>query len=232
MSRRARARAAGLAERLAAGALAVLLGAGCTAADGSAARPEPSPASSYVIPSPFLDPRPFTPADLPAVVLGRADAPEGTEFAPSYSVDQTIEEFAADDEELTALRVDGFVRAHVTLYVPEGQLAGDAPPVEPGDVFVQGVTGLFETPAGADSTLRRYVANLRAFQLRHEVRIPATGLGDSSEGLRGKAGGEPVTIYAWRTDNLVLVVSGSGAIEGDVVRALADLIQRRVERAR
>ena len=222
MSRRATA--------LAVAALTGSLAAGCTAAE--APRPEPSPASSYVIPSPLMSPSPFTVDDLARIVLGRGDTPAGTEFAPQFSVDQSIEEFASDDEELTALRVDAFVEGHITLFVPEGQLDEAAPPVEPGDVFVQGIAGLFETAAGADSSLRRYVSNLRAFQLRHEVRIPADELGDSSEGLRGKADGEPVTIYAWRTANLVLVVSGSGAIAGREVRALADLTQRRADRAR
>ena len=224
--------ATGLAAAAFAGLIAGPLAVGCTPAEGPDGSPEPSPASSYVIPSPLLDPRPFTVRDLPAVALGRGDAPAGTEFAPQYSVDQTIDEFASDDEELTALRVDAFVVAHVTLYVPEGQLQETAPPVEPGDVFVQGVAGLFETSAGADSSLRRYVANLRAFQLRHETRISAGGLGDSSEGLRGKADGESVTVFAWRTDNLLLVVSGSGAIGSGDVRALADLTQRRADRAR
>ena len=226
MSRRAAATAV---------AVAVIAGA-CTApeepADPSARGRSPSPASSYVIASPVLSPRPFTTEDLERIVLGRAAAPAGTVFASPYSVEQPIEEFASDDEELTALRVDGFVTGHLTLFVPEGQLDHDAPPVKPGEVFVQGIAGLFETASGADSSLRRYIVNLRAFQLHDEVRIPVDGLGDSSDGLRGKAGGEPVTVYAWRTANLLLVVSGSGRIAPGDVLALAELIDRRAELAR
>lgn len=225
-----------MSRRAAAAAVAVAVIAGaCTApeepADPSARGRSPSPASSYVIASPVLSPRPYTTEDLERIVLGRAAAPAGTVFASPYSVEQPIEEFASDDEELTALRVDGFVTGHLTLFLPEGQLEHDAPPVEPGEVFVQGIAGLFETAAGADSSLRRYIVNLRAFQLHDEVRIPAD-LGDSSEGLRGRAGGERVTVYAWRTENLLLVVSGSGEIAPEDVLALAELIDRRAELAR
>ena len=71
------------------------------------------------------------------------------------------------------------------LFLPHGQLDPGVVPAERGAVFVQGIAALFETPEGAGSTLLRYVANLRAFQLTHEVRIDADGLGASSEGLRG-----------------------------------------------
>ena len=231
MTRRA---VAALSVGLAVG-LAVVAGA-CTQrerpADVSSLRPLPSPATSYVIPSPVLSPRPFTSEDLARIVLGRGEAPEGTEFASPYSVDQSLEEFASDDEELGALRLDGFVTGHVTLYVPRGQLDHDAPPVEPGQVFVQGIAGLFETTAGADSSMRRYIVDLRAFQLRDDVIIPADGLGDLSTGLRGRAGGELVTVFVWRTANLLLVVSGAGRIDPRDVRSLADLTDRRADLAR
>lgn len=77
----------------------------------------------------------------------------------------------------------------------------------------------------------RYVANLRAFQLTHEVRIDADGRGASSEGLRGLADGEKITVYAWRTANLVLVVTGSGTMAVADVRALADLMPGRADLA-
>ena len=221
--------------RAAAAAVSTLLAVSCTPVASSPApsgRPAPSPASSFVIPSPILTPRPFTAEDLSSIVLGRADTPRGTEFASPFSTDQTIDQFASDSEELTELRQDRFVMGHVSLFVPTGQLDHDAPPAEPGAIFVQGIAGVFETAAGADSSLRRYVANLRSFQLRNEVRIAAGGLGDSSEGLRGRSDGEDVTVYAWRTANLLLVVSGSGTIAPEAVRALADLVQHRAEHAR
>jgi len=221
--------------RTAVAAVAALLSVSCTPAassPGPSGRPPPSPASSFVIPSPILSPRPFTAEDLASIVLGRGDTPRGTEFASAFSTDQTIDQFASDTEELTQLRQDRFVIGHVSLFVPTGQLEHDAPPAEPGAIFVQGIAGVFETAAGADSSLRRYVANLRVFQLRNEVRIAAGGLGDSSEGLRGRSDGEDVTVYAWRTANLLLVVSGSGTIAPEAVRALADLVQRRAGRAR
>jgi hypothetical protein len=219
--------------RAAAVAVTALLALSCTTARSvGPSEPPPSPASSFVIPSPFLSPRPFTAEDLASIVLDRRDTPDGTEFARPFSVDRTIDEFASDDEELARLRRDRFVAAHITVFVPRGQLAHDAPPAEPGSPFVQGIAAVFETPVGADSSLRRYVANLRASQLQHEVTISADGLGDSSEGLRGQAGGEDVTIYAWRTANLLLVVSGSGTITPELVRTLADRMQRRADLAR
>ena len=220
----------------AAAAVAALLAVSCTPATSSpgpsSGLPPPSPASSFVIPSPILSPRPFTAEDLASIVLGRTDTPRGTEFASAFSTDQTIDQFASDGDELTQLRQDRFVLGHVSLFVPTGQLAHDAPPAEPGAIFVQCIAGVFDTAAGADSSLRRYVANLRAFQLGSEVRIAAGGLGDSSEGLRGRSDGEDVTVYAWRTANLLLVVSGSGTIAPEAVRALAALVQHRAERAR
>jgi hypothetical protein len=219
--------------RAAAVAVTTLLALSCTTARSPGpSEPLPSPASSFVIPSPFLSPRPFTAEDLASIVLGPHDTPDGTEFARPFSVDRTIDEFASDDEELAQLREDRFVAAHITVFVPTGQLAHDAPPAEPGSPFVQGIVAVFETHVGADSSLRRYVANLRASQLQREVGISADGLGDSSEGLRGQAGGEDVTIYAWRTANLLLVVSGSGTIPPEVVRTLADRMQRRSDLAR
>ena len=221
--------------RAAAVAVTAMLAVSCTTARSagpSDSEPLPSPASSFVIPSPFLSPRPFTAADLASIVLGRGDTPRGTEFARPFSVDRTIDEFASGDDELTQLRQDRFVAAHITVFVPTGQLAHDAPPAEPGSPFVQGIAAVFETPGGAESSLRRYVANLRASQLQHEVGIPSDGLGDSSVGLRGQAGGEDVTIYSWRTANLLLVVSGSGTITPEVVRTLADRVQRRADLAR
>jgi hypothetical protein len=209
--------------------------ASCTpggAVEPTGQRPQPSPATSFVIPSPILAPRPFMEKDLSAIVLGRRDAPAGTEFAPQYSVDQNIDQFASDGEELTALRQDRFVVGHTALFVPRGQLDHGVLPAAHGSVFVQAIAGLFETPEGADSTLLRYVANLRAFQLTDEVRIDAEGLGASSEGLRGVADGERITVFAWRTANLVLVVTGSGTIAATDVRALADLMQHRADLAR
>ena len=221
--------------RTAAAAVAALLAVSCTPAassPGPSGRPLPSPATSFVIPSPILSPHPFTAEDLASIVLGRGDTPRGTEFASAFSTDQTIDQFASDSEELTELRQDRFVLGHVSLFVPTGQLDRDAPPAEPGAIFVQCIAGVFETAAGADSSLRRYVANLRAFQLRNDVRIAAGGLGDSSEGLRGRSDGEDVTVYAWRTANLLLVVSGSGTIAPEAIRALADLVQHRADGSR
>jgi hypothetical protein len=147
-------------------------------------------------------------------------------------VDQDIDQFASDGEELAALRQDRFVAGHTALFVPRGQLDDAVLPAERGAVFVQAIVGVFETSDGADSTLVRYVANLRASQLTDEVRLDAEGLGASSEGLRGVADGERVTVYAWRTANLVLVASGSGTMAVADVRALADLMQHRADLAR
>jgi hypothetical protein len=151
-----------------------------------------------VIPSPILSPRPFTAEDLTSIVLG---------LATGRPAPIRVAVLDRPDDRPVRLRPGGDHRAppgpvcigHDSLFAPRGLLEHDAPPAEPGAIFVQGIAGVFETAAGADSSLRRYVANLRAFQLRDEVRIAAGGLGDSSEGLRGRSDGEDVTVYAWRT---------------------------------
>jgi hypothetical protein len=199
-----------------------------TAAAGLSAPAVPTGA----LPPPLLDPHPFVVADLPGIVLGRSDTPHGTEFAPAFSLDQNIDAFATDDAERAHLIEEGFVIGHGSLFVPAGQLASDAPPVEVGAVFVQGIAGLFETRAGAVPALRRYVRGLWMEQLMHSERIPAGGLGDLAFGLRGiTTDGGQIAVYAWQRANLVLVVSGTGEISQADVFALARTVDRRAATA-
>lgn len=172
----------------------------------------------------------FTRGDVRAIVLGPEDAPEGTEYVRSVSGFQQIAQFARDPTEFDRLRDDRFLVGHLALFVPIG--AGDpaalTEPLEADAIFVQGITGLFEGPDGADSALRRFVADLHDRQLPDATDVSAEGLGDAAFGLGGTArNGARVMIYAWRSDNIVLAVSGSGDIAGEDVRALADLLDDR-----
>jgi hypothetical protein len=223
------------AARFAAAVLVVATGA-CDlgAVDPSpsgAAAPVPSPPSGRP-PPPLHDPHPFVVADLPGIVLRRPDAPPGTEFAPALSLDQDIDVFATDEAERVHLLEEGFVVGHGSLFVPRGQLAPDAPPVEVGAVFVQGIAGLFDTRAGAVPALRRYVHGLRGRQLSRAEPIPAGGLGELAFGLRGStADGGRIVVVAWQRANLVLVVSGTGEMPPADVLELARTVDARAAEA-
>jgi hypothetical protein len=224
------------AARLAAAVLVVATGA-CDLGRSGGASPTAAGAAIPVVPSgkpppPLHDPHPIVVADLPRIVLGRPDAPPGTEFAPALSLDQNIDVFATDETEREHLIQEGFVIGHRSLFVPRGQLAPDAPPAQIGSVFVQGIAGLFESGAGAGPAVRRYERGLWMEQLMHSERIPARGLGVLAFGLRGiTTDGGKITVFAWQRANLVLVVSGAGEIPQGEVRALAETVDRRAEDA-
>ena len=124
---------------------------------------------------------------------------------------------------------DGFQVGHLALFFPSGHANGGAPePLTNRSTIVQGITGLFRDPAGAERSLERYEQDLRSRQLPDARDIPADGLGETSFGLRGKTSdGARVQIYVWRIGNLILAVSGSGPLAPGEVRSLADLVEGR-----
>jgi hypothetical protein len=95
-------------------------------------------------------------------------------------------------------------------------------------MIVQGITGLFSDPDGAERSLERYVQDLRSRQLPGARDVPSEGLGDTSFRLRGKTpDGARVQMFVWRTGNLILAISGSGPVDAAELRALADLLNAR-----
>jgi hypothetical protein len=147
---------------------------------------------------------------LPGIVLISDDAPAGTAYVHGASGFQDLETFA--------------------LFLPASAVGtpGSASRLTIESVIVQGITGLFRSGSGADSALVRYVQDLRDRQIPDADEVRVDGLGDHAFGLVGETSdGADVLIFAWRVDNLVLAVSGSGAIEDGRVRAIADLVNGR-----
>ncbi len=171
----------------------------------------------------------FSSGDLERIVLVSQDAPSGTQLQLDYSGRRDLGQFAHDDTELKHLRDDGFVLGDVVLFATPGPVQGKQ--FDPGKtIVVQGITSLYEHADGARTAFERYVGDLETRQLPGVPTIEAPGLGEESIALAGDAAdGSPVTVYAWRIDNLVVVVTGSGAIDPGDVRFLADEISRRVD---
>lgn len=183
-------------------ALVALVASGCAGADGR-----------------------FSSGDLGRIVLRGTDAPPGTVYATPPSGFQDIGAFARDQPERTKLEEEGFVVGDLALFVPSTSEA----PSKPSNVTVlQGVAGLFDAASGASSAFDRYIDDLRSRQLPKTSAHPARGLGDDAVELQGQApDGTHVIVFAWRVDNLVLAVVGSGAIGELDVRAIADLVDAR-----
>jgi hypothetical protein len=165
--------------------------------------------------------------DLDAIVLSAADRPPGTRFVDQVSGYQDLETFAIDADELNALREEGFVVGHLAWFIPEDH-ASLSEPLSNDDVLIQGITGLFATPEGADSALRRFLANLRDEQLATHRDLETEALGDEAFGLEGTVpSGASVVAFLLRRANLVLAVAGQGDVDVDLVRGLAEVVDRR-----
>ena len=169
-------------------------------------------------------------ADLDTIVLQPADAPLATAYVDGASGFRTLQSFARDDEELGHLQEDGFLAGHIVLFLPADRVNPNGPtaPLTNNSIIVQGIAGLFHDADGADRSLERYVEDLRTRQVPDAEDVAADGLGERSVGLRGVTpDGSKVLVFVWRVDNVILVVSGSGPLPAEEVRALADLVNAR-----
>jgi hypothetical protein len=171
----------------------------------------------------WADPAPearFARTDLETIVLSTDDAPMGTAYVEGVSGFQDLRTFARDAEELGHLREDGFVVGHLALFFPRSHTEGSEA-LSTHSVIVQGITGLFRTAAGARSALERFVGDLQDRQIPAATEVLTGPLGDQSFGFSGETpDGSHVLIFAWRIDNLILAVSGSGPIDPSTVRAI------------
>ena len=128
---------------IAAAGLVALFAAGCHSGGGPA--------------TPSAAPGPYTRADVDAIVLGPDDAPDGTAYVDGVSGFQDLQAFARDTTERAHLVEDGFQVGHLALFFPSGHANGGAPePLTNRSTIVQGITGLFRDPAGAERSLERY----------------------------------------------------------------------------
>lgn len=171
----------------------------------------------------------FSRIDLTSIVLSADDAPAGTSYVDAVSGFQDLRAFARDAEELERLREDGFVAGHLAVFFPASHAGADASsPLTTRSVIVQGITGLFRSSSGAGSALVRFVDDLRDRQIPDAIDVAPGRLGDQAFGLTGVTpDGSRVLIFAWRVDNLVLAVSGSGRIAAADVRGVVDLVNGR-----
>lgn len=173
----------------------------------------------------------FARTDLETIVLSADDAPRGTTYVEGYSGFQDLRTFARDADELGHLREDGFVVGHLALFFPSDHADGSEP-LTTHSVIVQGITGLFRTGAGARSALERFIADVHDRQIPAATQVITGPLGDQAFGLTGETpDGSHVLIFAWRIDNLILAVSGSGPIARSDVRAIVRSLNDRATAA-
>lgn len=173
----------------------------------------------------------FARTDLETIVLSATDAPSGTTYVEGSSGFQDLRTFARDAEELGHLREDGFVVGHLALFFPRSHTEGSGA-LTTRSPIVQGITGLFRTAAGARSALERFVGDLRDRQIPAATEVLTGPLGDQAFGLTGETpDGSRVLIFAWRVDNLILAVSGSGRIDPATVRAIVRSLDARATAA-
>ena len=170
----------------------------------------------------------FAEEDLDAIVLTPVDAPEGTTYSRAVSGFQDLTGFARNADEKEALVVDGFIAGHLALFAPDGASEpGEGAGLPQDAPFAQGITGLFDDDAGASRALGRFLEDLQTRQLDSAAVVEALEFGDESYGFRGDAAGSNVLMYAWRIDNLILVVGGAGSMPSEDVRALAMAVEDR-----
>jgi hypothetical protein len=164
--------------------------------------------------------RSFTPSDLPSIVLRPDEAPKGTRFA-GISGPRTLAVFARDGAERDALRRDGFEGAYVVFFPPLSYF--EHRPHRDSDVAFQAIAVVYERPDGAEASLDRYLADVRSRQMEGVSSATPAGLGDDATSLVGFAVADdsPLRVYAWRVDNLVLVLVASGPVDASEALALA-----------
>ena len=167
----------------------------------------------------------YEPADLHAIELRAADAPDGLGYVRRYSGDQALDAFARDDQERSVLASDGFELGSGALFLPADRVAnGD---LDVRDPIVQGTVAVFSRDDGASASLARYLADLRERQLQPLPSLDAEPLGDEAYRIDALNGdGATVTVIGWRRANLVLVVMGTSFAPSSVV-ALARLVDAR-----
>jgi hypothetical protein len=153
----------------------------------------PPPAATPTAP---LNPHLFTRADLPRLALRPADAPQGMRYTRRESGHKELFDVGiALDTQIKELRDLDFRAVYDAVF--------DTPR---DDVRLATRLWLFKQESGANQWLERTRANSFAVQLQP---IQSPPLADGSWAARGNVGGNDVITHAFRSGNVVVLVTYS-----------------------
>lgn len=186
-------------------AAAAFVAAGCADDDSGSAR-EDSPETTPTEVTPTVAPPPaatvteperlFTRADLPKLALRPSDAPSGMRYTKAESGHKALADVGiALDTQINELRQLQFRAVYDAIF--------DTPSA---DLRLASRMWLFRQAQGASRWLERTRANSFAVALEP---IQAPSLADGSWAARGSVGGSDVITHAFRSGNLVVVVTFS-----------------------
>jgi hypothetical protein len=142
------------------------------------------------------EPELFTRADLPKLALRPSDAPSGMRYTRAESGHKVLADVGiALDTQVNELRALQFRAVYDAIF--------DTPTA---DLRLAARLWLFRQPGGASRWLERTRANSVAVALEP---IQAPSLADGSWAARGSVGGSDVITHAFRSGNLVVVMTFS-----------------------
>jgi hypothetical protein len=206
-------------------AAVAFVAAGCADDDSDSGDQAPTTTPADVTPTTTPPPgatteepeRLFTRADLPKLALRPSDAPNGMRYTKQESGHKQLEEVGiALNTQINELRSLQFRAVYDAIF--------DTPSA---DLRLAARMWLFRRVQGATQWLERTRANSFAVQLQP---IQAPVLADDSWAARGNVGGSDVITHAFRTGNLVVVVTFStqrrALSEADALAATQRAVRR------
>lgn len=159
-------------------------------------RPTSLRRSRLRLPATAAEPELFTRADLPKLALRPSDAPSGMRYTRAESGHKVLADVGiALDTQVNELRALQFRAVYDAIF--------DTPTA---DLRLAARLWLFRQPGGASRWLERTRANSVAVALEP---IQAPSLADGSWAARGSVGGSDVITHAFRSGNLVVVMTFS-----------------------
>jgi hypothetical protein len=173
-------------------------------------------------------------AALPKIVLGAADAPAGTAFAPDLSGSGPTT-FAADLDERQKLTTLGVTATQLATFSTPGlSAAPDPAKLPPGARIVVSFGATFPTAAAAGDAFAFYRDDFYPRSLQSAARASAPKLGDDATAFTFDATADvpfPGEVYLWRRGNGLfglLTSKAQGGIDDTEARALAAKMDARV----
>jgi hypothetical protein len=186
-------------------AAVLFVAAGCADDDSDSAPEVPEPTTQTEATPPTTSPpaatvtepeRLFTRADLPNLALRPSDAPNGMRYTRQESGHKALADVGiALDTQVNELRALQFRAVYDSVF--------DTPAA---DLRLASRMWLFRRAGGANQWLERTRANSFAVALEP---IQAPSLADGSWAARGNVGGSDVITHAFRSGNLVVVMTFS-----------------------